>query len=136
MLIEGTCTSGGGFLRRACGAPPVGQCVYCGEPFCERHGELGADHHEVCSRSSCRTRYADVQRHLAWVAQCRPRNDISMCAEDGCMERMAHQCQRCHLRFCEAHMRASDIVDRLQHPPRRMRLLMCGHCIDRRRIWN
>lgn len=136
MLIEGTCTSGGGFLRRGCGAPPIGQCVYCGSPFCVDHGELGVDYHEVCSRTSCRRRYADVQSHRSWIEARAPRNETAMCAEDACMDRMEHQCQRCRLRFCDAHVRASDVVDRRQEQPQKMRLLMCAHCIERRRLWD
>lgn len=136
VLIEGTCTSGGGFLRRGCGAPPVGQCVYCGEPFCEQHGEFGVDYHQVCSRIACRRRYEDMIAHRAWVAAHFPRNATSMCAEDACPDRMEHECQLCQLRFCSAHLRSGRAVDRRLDPPRKMAKMMCAHCTARRRIWD
>jgi len=136
VLIEGTCTSGGGFLRRACGADPVGQCVYCGAPFCANHGVLGVDHHEVCSRSSCRAKYLDLLAHQAWLVEHRPRNASSMCAEDACENRLEHQCQRCQLRFCEAHLKAGTVTERRVDPPVRIQLMLCPHCTARRRIWD
>lgn len=137
VLIEGPCALGGGFLRRACGAPPVGQCVYCGSPFCERHGELGPDFHEVCAKPACRSKYADVRAHRAWIDQHRAPNAVSMCAEDGCGERMLHLCQRCQLRFCEAHVQPGQV--REQRAPQRrvtVALMLCAHCTARRRIWD
>ncbi|MFA7249277.1 MAG: hypothetical protein WC273_06535 [Dehalococcoidia bacterium] len=136
MLIEGTCTVGGGFLRRGCGAAAIGQCVYCGGPFCEVHGELGPDYHEVCSRQSCQAKFADVTRHREWVEAHRASNSVSICAEDGCSERMQHVCQRCQLRFCEAHLRSGSVVEQRYHPPRKVRLVLCAHCSGRRRIWD
>lgn len=136
MLIEGTCASGGGFLRHACVADPVGQCVYCGAPFCANHGVLGVDHHEVCSRSSCRAKYLDLLAHQAWLVEHRPRNASSMCAEDACENRLEHQCQRCQLRFCEAHLKAGTVTERRVDPPVRIQLMLCPHCTARRRIWD
>jgi hypothetical protein len=136
VLIEGTCTHGGGFLRRSCGATPIGQCVYCGEPFCERHGELGAEFHEVCSRPTCQAKYRDVHEHLAWIEEHRAPNSVSMCAEDLCEERMQHACQRCLLRFCEAHLHVRQVLERRETPPRQMSLLLCTHCTARRRLWD
>ena len=136
MLLEGACTFGGGFLRRSCGAPPIGQCVYCGEVFCERHGELGPEFHQVCSRPACQAKYIDVQHHQAWIEEHRAANRVSMCAEDLCEERMQHSCQRCQLRFCDEHLRVRQVLERRESPPREMSLLLCAHCTARRRIWD
>ena len=136
MLIEGACTLGGGFLRRACGAAPIGQCVYCGAPFCAQHGELGPGYHEVCSRAACQAKFADVRAHRAWIDGHRGPNTVSMCAHDDCRERMLHQCQRCQLRFCNEHLKAGSVLEQRYDPPRKMTLLLCMHCIARRRLWD
>lgn len=136
MLIEGACTIGGGFLRRACGAKPIGQCVYCGAPFCEQHGELGPDYHEVCIRPHCQAKFADVRGHREWIDAHRAPNRVSICAEDGCTERMQHLCQRCQLRFCEDHLKAATVVEQRYDPPRKMALILCTHCTARRRLWD
>ena len=136
MLVEGTCTTGGGFLRHACGAEPVGQCVYCGAPFCAQHGELGEDYHEVCARMACQAKYRDVREHREWVRQHRFANATSVCAGDACHERMQHACQRCQLRFCTEHLRMAPVVDRRYRPPRRVTLMLCLHCGARRRLWD
>ena len=136
MLIEGSCTTGGRFFRRACGAAPIGQCVYCGAPFCAEHGELGVDYHEVCSRTSCRARYEDMLAHRVWLEAHSLRNATAMCAEDDCMDRAQHLCERCRLRFCDEHLSEGNVVDRQHDAPRKLRVMMCAHCASRRRIWD
>ena len=136
MLIEGTCTMGGGFLRRACGASPAGQCVYCGAPFCDRHGELAADYHEVCARPTCRAKFEDVALHRAWVEEHSTPNTYSICAEEQCTERMQHVCQRCQLRYCDAHLKPANVTEQRYDPPRRVVLMLCAHCVSRRKLWD
>ncbi len=136
VLIEGICTTGGGFLRRACGAPPIGQCVYCGAPFCAQHGERGEDYHEVCSRAGCRAKFADVRQHREWVEAHERPNRVSVCAHDGCEDRMQHACQRCQLRFCDEHVKAGRLVEQRYDPPRKVTMIMCAHCTARRRFWD
>lgn len=136
VRIEGTCALGGGFLRRACGDAPIGQCVYCGAPFCGKHGEIGPEYHEVCSRGACQAKFADVRDHRRWVDAHEAANGFSMCAEDGCDERMQHACQRCNLRFCEAHLKSGTVVEHRYDPPRKVTLIICAHCTARRRIWD
>ncbi|MSQ31530.1 MAG: hypothetical protein EXR64_05885 [Dehalococcoidia bacterium] len=138
MLIEGVCATGGGFLRRACGAEPIGQCVYCGAPFCADHGEMGADYHQVCSRPHCRAKFDDVRAHRAWIDDRRHRNAAAMCAEDNCSDRMEHLCERCRLRFCSAHLKSGTVVERRADPSRQVKaaIIMCAHCTARRRLWD
>ena len=136
VLIEGTCTTGGGFLRRVCGAEPIGSCVYCGAPFCDRHGDLYADYHQVCSRPVCQAKFADVQRHREWVGAHSGRNNMSICAADDCQVRLQHMCQRCGLKFCQEHLQAGDVIESRYDPPRKVTVVMCGHCASRRRIWD
>lgn len=136
VLIEGVCTFGGGFLRRSCGRPASGQCVYCGEKFCPDHGEHLENYHEVCGRSACQTKYQDVNEHRQWLDDRRPRNALSMCAEEACAERMVHECQRCRLHFCADHLQQRQIAERTREggTTRALRIV-CEHCADRRRIW-
>lgn len=135
MLVEGTCTHGGGFLRHSCGLAAAGQCVYCGEPFCADHGTRGEDYIEVCARRTCRAKFDDVQAHQTWRARSAHANRTSVCADPTCSERMQHRCQRCQLMFCAEHLRDQRILDRSFDPPRRVPVLLCAHCIARRSLW-
>ena len=135
MLVEGPCAHGGGFLRRACGRPAAGQCVYCAGLFCAEHGLRGDDYIEVCDRRTCRAKFDDVISHQQWRESVADANRVSVCAHEECVERMQHRCQRCRLMFCQAHLRDHVILDRSYDPPRRMPALLCAHCMARRELW-
>ena len=136
MSVEGTCSSGGGFLRRACGRDAVGVCVYCAEPFCSDHGRVHPEYYEVCQRKDCLTKFADVGAHHRWLDTHRWANSTSMCAEDECQERMQHSCQRCRLRFCDTHLIDKAVTEfRLEGRVRTVQL-MCPHCAERRVLWD
>lgn len=136
LLIEGTCTHGGGLLRKPCGLAASGQCVYCGEPFCERHGDRGADYHEVCQRKACQAKFADVRDHKAWIVDHAYANATGMCAVDECGTRMEHGCERCRLRFCGEHLRLKSVVEERGLRKQKRSLLLCPHCRERRKIWD
>lgn len=136
MLVEGTCTDGRAFLRRACGRPAVGACVYCGEPFCAEHGERGDDYIEVCRRKTCQAKFADVRAHQEWRTRAELWNRTSVCAHEECEERMAHRCQRCRLMFCSEHLRPRTIVERDVDGVRQQTVLLCPHCAARRELWD
>jgi hypothetical protein len=110
--------------------------VYCGELFCETHGERGEDYLEVCHRKACQAKWQDVQSHHEWIERVRGANRVAVCAQELCEERMQHQCQRCRLMFCNRHLHPQTIVDRLYDPPRRVSLLLCPHCTARRELWD
>lgn len=136
MAAEGACASGGGFLRRACGRPSVGVCVYCAAPFCMDHGTRHPDYYEVCRRKLCLAKFADVEAHHRWVEEHRSANGMSMCAEDGCQERMQHSCQRCRLRFCDRHLLDQQVKEHRMEGVVRVVLLLCPHCAARRSLWD
>lgn len=136
MAVEGTCSSGGGFLHRSCGRASVGLCVYCAEPFCADHGTLEADYYQVCQRKTCLAKFADVEAHHRWLEAHQSANRMSMCAEDGCQERMAHSCQRCRLRFCETHLLDRPVTEHRLEGRVRVVQLMCPHCAERRALWD
>lgn len=136
MSVDGVCSWGGGFLRRGCSRAAVGVCVYCGEPFCADHGTVHQDYYEVCQRKICLAKYADVGAHQRWLEAHRFANNTSMCAQDGCQERMQHACQRCRLRFCDQHLIDRAVAERRLEGEVRVVQLMCPHCVARRALWD
>ena len=136
MIIDSACEIGGGLLRRSCGREAVSACVYCGRAFCDEHGQRGKQFADVCARSDCRAKQRDLDAHREWRQRMQAVNAVSVCAREGCEERMRHPCYRCRLIFCEAHLKQRDIVDRTKVPPQKVRALTCQHCHDRSKIWN
>jgi hypothetical protein len=136
VRIEEPCDFGGRFWRAGCGRTAIAECVYCGHPFCDIHGERGPDYADACSRRRCRAKVADLAAHQAWRQQAQVANGISVCAADGCGERMQHACSRCRLTFCPAHVQERTILNRRTSPARRELALVCGHCHDRRKLWD
>ncbi len=135
MPVDESCTYRGGLLRPACGREAVAVCVYCGAPFCAAHGERHADYADVCARRRCRSKYADVGAHRESVDQRRQKNRVSVCAHEGCEERMRHRCSRCLLEFCNEHVKERDVSDPLSATRRKARALVCDHCHERRKLW-
>lgn len=130
------CTFSRGFLRGGCGRDASGQCVYCGEAFCDDHGVHGEDYLEVCNRPKCRAKLDDVQSHQDWIRRMRVANDLKICAIEVCRAPMQHECSRCRLLFCTDHLRAMEITDRRTDPPRRVAAVLCNHCAARRKLWD
>lgn len=130
-----TCTYPTGMLRRACGRDGVTSCVYCGEPFCEVHGDRGADYQDVCHRRACAAKQQDLETHTSWRRHVAIANEISICAELECGERMRFSCSQCRLLFCDVHVSEHDVKDTRVQPPQKVRVLVCSHCVQRRRVW-
>lgn len=136
MRVEPTCDFGGGLLRHSCRREAISECVYCGHPFCERHGERGPDFTDACARRRCAAKLRDVVAHQEWRDRVRHANDISVCAQEECQERMHHQCSRCRLLFCTAHVTQVTVVYHDVQPPKKDFALACLHCKDRRKLWS
>jgi hypothetical protein len=134
-MMDHACTYPLGFLRRDCGREAVSACVYCGEPFCADHGVRGADYQDVCKRRACAAKLEDLELHLVWRVQVSHANRVSICAVLECSERMRHACSQCRLLFCEIHVREHDVKDTRVLPARKVRALVCAHCLERRKIW-
>jgi len=134
-MMDHACTHPVGLLRRDCGREAVTACVYCGEPFCANHGVRGPDYLDVCRRNACAAKLEDLQQHLAWRAQVSNANRVSVCAALDCNERMRHACSQCRLLFCETHVTEHDVKDTSVLPARKVRTLVCAHCLERRKIW-
>ena len=135
-MIAEPCSHSGGLFRGSCGATAIAECVYCGKPFCDRHGELGADYTNVCAHKACVTKVRDVEAHLDWKRRVEIANNVSICAHEECQDRMRHLCSRCQLMFCMAHISEHTVTNRQVHPPRREIVIMCVHCRSRRRVWD
>ncbi len=134
-MPEVSCTYPIGMLRRACGREAVTSCVYCGQPFCLTHGERGDDFQDVCHRRACTVKLRDLEAHTTWRREVLVSNRVSMCAQIECGERMRFSCSQCRLLFCDLHVREHDVKDTRVQPPRKVRALVCAHCVERRRIW-
>jgi len=135
VRIAQSCEFGGGLFRPSCGREAVAECVYCGQPFCADHGERGPDYTDACNRKSCAAKARDVADHLDWKRRSEPANRISVCAHQGCQERMHHACSRCRLLFCAAHVSEQTVLNRRTQPPRKELALVCVHCRERRKLW-
>lgn len=135
MTTTRRCTYGGGLLRRGCGRPALIDCVYCGRPFCEEHGERGADFMDVCVRKRCQTKREDLEAHNKWKTRAEPSNRVSVCADERCDARMRHQCSRCKLVFCATHLRQRRVRDTSRQPSVDVQGMVCAHCAGRRKIW-
>ena len=130
------CGYGSGFLRRGCGRPADGECVYCARPFCGGHGERGEDYMEVCARARCRGKLRDLRAHEQWRVRGAGANRSAVCAIEGCAERMRHQCSRCRLLCCAEHLRARTVRDRSRQPAAEVPALVCAHCAERLGLWD
>jgi hypothetical protein len=135
VRIEESCSHSEGFLRGTCGKQAVAECVYCGRAFCEAHGERGPDYTDACDRKSCTAKLRDVFAHQDWRDRMRGANRVSVCAHEGCEERMHHECSRCRLLFCGTHVTQFTVLNHQVNPPRKELALVCPHCKERRKIW-
>jgi hypothetical protein len=122
-------------LLRACGDTAIGQCVYCGRPFCQRHGVTGEDGEEVCSRKNCVAKKEDLVRHLVYKEGVLRRNRQRLCGLENCQNSFTGQCSRCKLYYCGRHRfpGSEQVFDgqvRIDRPA-----MLCRHCQQRRPIW-
>lgn len=163
MVSAQGCKFGSSFRRRGCGRDAVSECVYCTRPFCEAHGELAEDYAHTCAGKRCRAKLEDLREQTRWRARVAGSNSRNQCAIETCSERMALQCARCRLLFCEGHVRSPNIrhrslkatIDKIiqgrailtiaQLPGGRPQAvfprtagptLVCAHCAERRNLWD
>ncbi len=73
--------------------------------------------------------------HTAWRRRVAVANQVSICAQLECSERMRFACSQCRLLFCDTHVREHDVKDTRVQPPIKIRTLVCSHCLERRRVW-
>lgn len=121
---------------RTCGEPGIAICQYCGSTFCARHGGRLADGQEICARSTCQQKKADLERHLVYKEDVVRRNHERLCGEAGCQQRPGGQCSKCGGFFCLSHVENREIEERQGTTSVRVRSSVCGHCFKRRNIWS
>lgn len=126
------------FRRRfsACGRPGIAICQYCGHSFCEQHGARLADGQEICSRSLCQQKKADLQQHLVYKESVAQRNHERRCGDANCHQPPAGQCSKCRGFFCLRHLKAREIEERRGSTVVRVRASLCRRCLQRRRLWS
>jgi hypothetical protein len=129
----GSCHVKGGFFK--CGDAANAMCVYCGRPFCERHGVIGAEGEEVCDTKNCIAKREDLAQHLIYKDAVLDLNRRRLCGLDGCSSEFVVQCSRCKLYFCGSHIETREMAVieegmRFERP-----VLVCRHCWLRRPVW-
>ena len=125
----------GGRLRR-CRRPLAGQCQYCAQGFCERHGMLLEDGQQVCDGKPCQAKKADVERHLLFKAAALERNEAGRCGLADCGERHVRDCERCLRRYCAAHL-GEVLLNVVRGTERAMEVVrLCRHCQSRAALWS
>lgn len=116
-------------MLTTCGATATAQCVYCGRPFCPKHGEVMDDGYEVCTRKVCVTKKQDLAVHLVYKEAVLQRNLQRLCGVEVCEVEIQVQCNRCKGYFCLTH--TQPWLETVTEKPERT----CAHCLERRPIW-
>ncbi len=122
-------------LFRTCGQPGIAICQYCGDGFCEEHGVRQADGQEICGRSLCQRKKADLEEHLVYKRSVTQRNGERLCGDASCGQAPAGQCSKCRGFFCLDHVEGREIEERRGSAVIRVRGALCSHCHQRQRVW-
>ena len=122
-------------ILRTCGRPGVAVCQYCGRTFCDDHGERLADGQEICHRSTCQAKKADLARHTEYKAAVAQRNDRRLCGQDECEASPVGQCSKCRGLFCLAHLEERTFDERRGSKTVQRVGSLCQHCARRRSLW-
>ena len=119
----------------SCKNPADARCIYCGRPFCQRHGIIEAEGHEVCNRKFCVAKREDLMVHMAYKDVVLARNDQKQCGIDGCHGELESQCIRCRGFFCVLHVEGRE--EKIQENQVFVVQIasLCRHCFVRRPIW-
>ena len=123
-----------GRLRR-CREPMIGQCQYCAKGFCARHGQVQDDGQEICFADRCERLRVDVEQHLIFKAEARIRNQDGHCGEPDCPQPHTLNCDRCHCRYCEDHLRQMIMTVPRGGELQTEAVAICDHCRARLPLW-
>ena len=121
---------------RGCAEQAFSICQYCGRNFCGKHGGRLADGQEICTRSICQRKQADLEQHLAYKETVAERNGGRMCGHAGCAQRPIGQCSKCQGLFCIGHLEEREIEGGRGINAVRRRGSFCPHCLKRRSLWS
>jgi hypothetical protein len=131
--VVGSCQIKGRF--RACGKPGAAVCQYCGRTFCEVHGMRLDDAQEVCARSTCQEKKADVERFMLYKGTATDRNERGGCGTAACGSAPGGQCSKCQALFCIEHLSEHEIEIWQGGSMVSVRGALCPYCVSRRRLW-
>ena len=129
----GKCEVKGGLFR--CGDQATAMCVYCGRPFCHRHGVIRELGEEVCDSKNCIAKRQDLERHLVYKEIVLTFNREHICGLEVCEEEWGHQCSRCRGYFCTTHIQRREMMVTDEGMRAERLVLVCHHCWSRRPIW-
>ncbi len=133
-----TCEIKEGFLSKfsGCKETPIGLCIYCGRAFCANHGEARGVGEEICSRKNCVAKRDNLVVHMEYRAIVVAQNETGTCGIPDCSHAPDGQCGRCRAYFCLSHLDTRE--ESVGQGVRQIRQMatLCGHCWDRRPIWN
>ncbi len=118
-----------------CGDQATAMCVYCGRHFCQKHGVIRELGEEVCDSKNCVAKREDLERHVVYKASVLTFNREHICGLDACEEEWVRQCSRCRGYFCGAHIEQREMMVTDEGVLASRLVLICGHCKDRRPIW-
>ena len=120
----------------SCKGKPIGLCIYCGRAFCGEHGEIRDAGEEICTRKNCIAKRDDLVVHMEYRSLVAAQNETGTCGIPNCTHKPDGECARCRAFFCLGHLDTrEETVGRGINQKRQM-ATMCGHCWDRRPIWN
>ncbi len=129
-----TCEIRGRF--RGCAQRAFAICQYCGRSFCGKHGGRLADGQEICNRSTCQRKQADLEQHYVYKETVAERNRGRMCGHADCDQQAVGQCSKCQGLFCVGHLQERQIEEGRGINVVRRRRSLCPHCLKRRSLWS
>ena len=121
---------------RACGRPGVAVCQYCGRSFCDQHGARQEDGQEICTRSICERKKANLDQHVIYQEAVARRNGEQLCGDETCERRMSGRCSKCGGFFCLSHLEERVVEVRRGSTAAEQRASLCRHCVKRRDLWS
>lgn len=121
---------------RACGQSGIATCQYCGRRFCPEHGSRLNDGQEVCSRSACQGKRADLERYDEYRETVAKRNSDRLCGVEACDRQIGVQCSKCDGGFCSDHVAARTYESRRDGAAVTVRGSLCRYCTRRRKVWS
>jgi hypothetical protein len=129
----GSCQVKSGLFK--CGDTANAQCVYCGRPYCQRHGDFGPQGEEVCDSKNCVAKREDLAIHLVYKEAVIVLNRQQLCGVETCGVEFIAQCSRCKLYFCRTHIETREMAVMEEGMRFERPVLVCRHCWKRRPIW-
>ena len=120
---------------RTCRRPGVAVCQFCGRSFCGQHGGRLDDGQEICARTTCHQKHADLDQHFVYKEEVAGRNQERLCGQAGCDQPSGGQCSKCSGLFCLSHLEQRKVERRQGTTMVLGPGSLCRHCLKRRSLW-